>query len=273
MNLGGLRSEPLHHASGERMQECLDERQLIIFFSKTNVDYVIYLYTMPRRNYKKKKTNRRRKRRTYQVSRYTNNLSAFPIGQTFRFKTRYVQLQNELDVGVGGIAVSQVYSLTSLYDPYTSGTGHQPIGYDEMMAMYDHYTVIGARARVRFNQENYTANNMIVAISVQPTSTVSTGLTNTIENGLCKWTTLAPSEGGGSQATLVMPFSAKKYFNRNVMNEKDHQGSVGSSPNENAYLHVTVKPSESGVDPLKVFYHIEIDYIAILTEPKKLGQS
>lgn len=41
-----------------------------------------------------------------------------------------------------------VFRLNSLYDPNETGTGHQPRGYDELAAIYNSYTVLGAKWKV-----------------------------------------------------------------------------------------------------------------------------
>jgi len=75
-------------------------------------------------------------------------MSAFPL--RIRRTLRYAQT-NVLDVGNFG-TTQQVFRANSLYDPDYTGTGHQPNGFDQLMAAYNHFTVTRARINVRVLQ-------------------------------------------------------------------------------------------------------------------------
>lgn len=223
---------------------------------------------MPRR-YKKKRTYR--KKRAFTKKKGTGLNKSFPLTKKFTFKTRYVDVQRALDAGIGGIAVTDVYHLTSLYDPdFTSG-GHQPIGFDQIMPMYDHYTVIGARARVSFTNTDPT-HSQLVALQLKDQTTVSSNIPEIIENGMTRYQILSPAGGSRDTVTMSYNFSAKKFYGKSPMDGDKYQGTETSSPAEGAFLHVICDPqTTSNVAAVK--YTILIEYIAILTEPKQLTQS
>lgn len=221
---------------------------------------------MPRK-YKKrpyrKKTYKRKKKRTVSPS--------YPLSNKFLFKTRYVEINQTLDPGIGGIPVTRVYRLTSLFDPNYSGAGHQPIGFDQIMPMYDHYTVIGARVKV--TASNLDRDPQILILQVKDGISLSTNITEMIENGRTNFKTLGGVESSASQKTLTANFSSKRFFSRNPMASDKNQGTISSSPAENAFLHITVAPTTDGDNTEKVIYSIIIEYIAMLTEPKQLTSS
>ena len=49
-----------------------------------------------------------------------------------------------------GALFGYVYNLNGLYDPNHTGTGHQPLYFDQLMTIYNHYIVIGAKITVKF---------------------------------------------------------------------------------------------------------------------------
>lgn len=223
-----------------------------------------------RKKYKRKRYKRKRRSRFNQKTGPGLNKS-FPLSKTFTFKTRYVDVNKALDAGVGGIAVSQVYSLTNLYDPDTTGIGHQPIGFDQIMPMYDHFTVIGARARVEFINED-TTQPQLCLLQLKDTATTSANAAEVIENGTSRYCLLSPSGGSKDTYTLTINFSSKKFFGRSPMDGDKYQGTIGAAPLDNCYLHIMVDPqTTSNVSSVK--YMITIEYIAVLTEPKQLSQS
>ncbi len=222
---------------------------------------------MPRR-YKKKKTYR--KRRFTKKSGSGLNKS-FPLSKTFTFKTRYCDVSLALDAGAGGIPVSHVFNLTSLYDPDFTGIGHQPIGFDQIMPMYDHYTVIGARARISFTNTDAT-HSQLVCLQLKDTTAVSTNITEIIENGMNRYTVLSKSDGSRDTTTMTYNFSAKKFYGKSPMDGDKYQGTITTNPAEGAFLHITCDPqTTSNVSSVK--FTILIEYIAILSEPKQLAQS
>jgi len=227
---------------------------------------------MPYRKRYTKSTKRYRKRR----SRFNQKTGAglnksFPLSKKFTFKTRYVDVGKALDPAAGGIAVSQVYNLTSLFDPDTTGTGHQPIGFDQIMPMYDHYTVIGARARVELVNADETQPQLCL-LQLKDTSVVSTNSAEVIENGVSRYTLLSPKGGSKDTATLTLNFSSKKFFGKSPMDGDKYQGTSTSNPAENCFLHIMVDPQTTS-NVAFVKYIVTIEYIAIMTEPKQLTQS
>ncbi len=55
----------------------------------------------------------------------------------------------QLGTGVGqNFGGQNVYSLNGLFDPNIAGGGHQPLGFDQVMAIYSEYKVIGCKVEL-----------------------------------------------------------------------------------------------------------------------------
>lgn len=68
-------------------------------------------------------------------------------------------------------------------------------------------------------------------------------------------------------------FSAKKFFGtKNIVGKDLYRGSTSASPTEEAYFQIWVA-SIAGGDPTTMNFLLEIEYIAVLTEPKFVDQS
>lgn len=228
---------------------------------------------------RKRRTAKRRKIRRRNVPRTNYSLTsrtgpvppAFPLSKSFKYIARYVADFVDLDSGIGGIPVSKVFSLNGLYDPDISGTGHQPLGFDQLMLMYDHYTVIGARVRVSFQNLDDT-NSTMALIHVKDTNTTNSNIEEIIENGMTRYMLLGPEPSGQGNGVLALNISMKKFFGKTILTEHDYRGTVSSNPSEQCFLHVTGAPRSSS-DLAALRATVELEYIAILHEPKQLGQS
>lgn len=224
---------------------------------------------MPFKQRTKKKS---RKRRSTRQIRYTGSglSKSYPIGKSFKFHTKYVEF---LSVDAAASVVGNyVFSMNGLYDPNYTGTGHQPLGYDQVMPLYDHYTVIGSRARVTFNNSS-TSTPQVVCIALRDNTTTIGNMDQIIENGMCRWTNVGSAGSGQECKTLTLNCSPSKFFGTNVMVGDKYKGSVSSNPTDQVYLHISTIGSNQAVNPNPVYFTIEIEYVAVLTEPKSLSLS
>lgn len=195
---------------------------------------------------------------------------ASPFPKKFVFRTRYVETFLNLDPGAGGAPSTYIFGLNRLYDPNVTGTGHQPLGFDQVMTMYNHFNVIGARARISFSNTDTTLQQIVCA-HIKDNTTPVTDVNDLLENGMNRWTTLQPHGAGGATKNLQINWSAKRFFGRSPMDDT-FRGNASSDPSEQAHLHLTAWPvsaSDGGV----IKFAIEIEYIAVLTERKVLAGS
>lgn len=80
-----------------------------------------------------------------------------------------------------GVVGTYVFTLSGLYDPNISGTGHQPMGFDEIMPFYEHYHVLRADVHVTFEIEGNGKG--FVALKITPDTSVPADPLTLIEEG------------------------------------------------------------------------------------------
>lgn len=215
--------------------------------------------------YRKKRMRRRRRK-------YTRIPRNFVVPDRKLVRMRYVDAVN-LNPAAGA-ANSNVYAANDLFDPDVSGVGHQPLGFDQWMAFYDHFTVLGSKCIVR--AWNGTAASPAVAfINLNDNSSISATLSTIAELNNTTRKPLALSAAGGSiQTILSRSFSAKRFFgNRNPMADDEQSGSASSSPTERAYYIVGCYPLDHAADLGNITVEVEIQYTAMFHERKDLTQS
>lgn len=217
-----------------------------------------------KKNYKKKPFRKYKKKWTGRKSTAMTTTPSLPIGKKFTFKTRYVVLDGLLQPGAA--PVTHVYSMNGLYDPSITGLGHQPIGFDQLMPMYDNYTVIGSRARVTFSNESAT-KSAICTLQLKDNAASSVLTDDVLENGNSQFAVLGAATGNAVK-TLVAPCNVSKFLGRKVLQDDDCRGHINANPLEQVYLHVTAKTYDALATTIR--YSIVIEYVAILTEPVQL---
>lgn len=226
----------------------------------------------------KRRNGKRNKKGKYRRRKYGKRRSMFakapatPLGQTFKYKTRYYEKALSINPGASGAAASYVFSANGLYDPNVTGVGHQPIGFDQLMQMYDHYTVIASRIKVLCHNSSATSK-VIWGIYVKDEATAELDPSVIIENGLGKHSYLLEEGGNPSSAKyMTLGHSVKKFFNKKPLQDPNLQGTVSANPAEQSYFHIWAADL-SNADPGALDLCVEIEYVAILTEPQQLSLS
>ncbi len=192
-------------------------------------------------------------------------------------KLRYVDSVN-LDGGAGGAINQFSIRANGMYDPQVTIGGHKPRGYDQQMVGYDHYTVVGSKIKVTISPAYAQAtliNTLPGAFGVILTDNGVFNYANPEEvmegtQGTAYRTFGYP---GNSKVSMSKTFSARKFFGKKyVVGAAEYKGSSGSDPTEQAYFMVWAA-GLGGTDPGNLLVTIQVDYIAVLTEPKFIAAS
>lgn len=221
---------------------------------------------------------KRYKKKRYRKKRGNNGVvvslgRGAPFPATYIAKHRYVETFT-LDPGIGTPDVAY-YSATNLFDPTVAAGGHQPLGYDSLTPIYDRWTVLGAKATIRFVSGDDSSNgcNMVYCYINDDSGAVLTYDTVLEQNkGVVRTLTSANAK---QTTAIVQKFSTKKFFG--VADVKDNAQlkghSAGTAPENNAYFVVGAQGIQSGANPTAINCNIVIDYIVMWTERKDLAQS
>lgn len=218
------------------------------------------------KRYRKKTYTRKRRNKNYA---YSNSLIArSPAPTTFVTRLVYEDYIGFI-IGSGTIG-TEIVRANDCYDPRVAVGGHQPRGFDEFMALYDHFVVLGSK--IKATAHNIGSGAAQFGICLRDTSSPASAYNDYAESGKTIVTTLGLSSGIGTKA-LTMKASVKKELGRkSVMSDPELKGSSGASPVEQIYYHLFA----SGLNladgaSLNVRYRVE--YIVAFIEPKTPVQS
>lgn len=166
--------------------------------------------------------------------------------------------------------VKQFMSCNGMYDPNVSLGGHQPLYFDQMAALYDHYLVIGSKITVTFPPP--ADANMNVGIYIDDDAGNSLTSSDTVtEQTQAVRALLTPNATTSFQ--LTKSWSAKKYFGGSILANTELQGTSGANPTEQSYYMIFCQSQTSPTAAYTYNPIVSIEYIAIWKELKEVGSS
>jgi len=221
-----------------------------------------------KKSYKSHKKAHKRKSAYSRLSSYTAQATG---PQTLVRKLRY-STQTNVNPGAAGSAANVFIRANGLFDPEVAVGGHQPLGFDQYMEMYDHYKVLGSKITVQFLAVGSdTGSQSICSISLDDDATANTNIDNMIEQGLSTWRVQQHSGAQAKPVVLTKTFSLKKYF-RNRKSAESITGSKFADPTEQAFYNISVAGLDA-TDPNLTKMLITVDYIVSFSERKTLISS
>lgn len=227
------------------------------------------------RKFTRRKTTRKqrfRRKRRFNRRRQVRSRAMVPVGLGFPKKMimTHKYSQTVSLTSTGGIYNNLAFNCNSLFDPDAAVGGHQPLYFDQMAAIYDHYTVIGSKITIKLVSGTSTTDGYATGIFINDDSTPTiTSLAHLEEQSTGKYRVVPPAYRGTT--FLTSKWSAKKTFGGSVLGNDNLQGSSTSNPSE---LSVWVWGLEGlGGATVTVYAQILIEYIAVWDELRDIAQS
>lgn len=216
-----------------------------------------------------KKASKAYKRPVYSAV-WSTPSAATVAGTRLRSSLIYSEKDISVNPGLAGSTGVRVFSLSSLYDPDFTGAGHQPAGFDQIMAIYEQFQVISVKYRIVITNQDGT-EGAIHGVSVCDVSTTNPDARVYIENGQTQWNvTTGNTQCGPSVSTFCgvvdLPKSHGLSYSQ-YMGDDVYKGSASASPTENMFLHVWAA-SSAGADSGTQLLLIELQYDCLFTGGK-----
>lgn len=177
-----------------------------------------------------------------------------------------------LAVPVTGLAINHIFSANGLYDPDITATGTQPMGFDQMMVFYEHYTVTKAKIYVTFRNFS-TTMSPIVFIAVRGDLTGFTDPKTIMETGNTVSTQLMPASITGSLKELAIEVDVRRFLGIDDLKDShDARGDIASNPTEGVFFHVGGFNNEAA-SAGSVNFQVRIEYHALFSESRVITPS
>ena len=174
----------------------------------------------------------------------------------------------------GGVTAAYRFSANGLYDPNITGTGHQPMYFDQYAGIYNHYVVIGSKCRFRAIPNSTTEPAFAVAglLNDDTTSVVpSGGITTAFEESQGTEIYLFSQSSSETCKELEVKYSSKRTFGAGPMSNVALQGTGSANPSEQSYFDFYVSSLSASNATVAVI--AEIEYITIWSEVRDMPPS
>jgi len=197
------------------------------------------------------------------------SLSKVPLfpPKSATIKMRYVE-DIAIDAGAGAYTVHR-FRANSIADPNHTGTGHQPLYHDILELMYNHYTVVKSRIRVRFINED-TTNHLYAGIYLNDDTVSPSNATEYMEQQNNKYIIVQP-QGAGSVKTVKHAYSAWQTYRMSPQSSQ-LKAVIGSTPSEQTYYELWTRSVNSN-DPTPLVCNVMIEYMVLWSELRTQAQS
>lgn len=242
---------------------------------------------------KKARRTRQWKKRSYfrrgfgALGRYRNPFTASKVNTYLLYNENITLDPQAENLGAGGTN-TYVFSMNSLWDPDTTGVGHQPMYFDNYAALFSRYRVNYAQVTVTVintNVNTATANSTgtvtqqpnyaykLAIITDRGSSDWPGKMNQLIEEGgpNIKWRYVAPALTG-KLPKLFHSGSPHKLTGLGFT-DADLSAAVTASPATQAYFAIAITSADGVTNPPSMYLNVRIKYFVefsdrVVTQPE-----
>jgi hypothetical protein len=170
---------------------------------------------------------------------------------------------------------SYVFKVNDVYDPNYTSTGHQPLAYDQMAAMYNKYCVLSSSIKVTFCPKSTTdtVQNMGGIVLSSTSSLGGTSLYEILEQPLNRWIAFRNSSTYGGPKIVTHTCDVSKFTGvKNLLASPGFNTTIGNSPSDPIYYVVWLS-AEDETNTAALDVQVEIVYRVLWSRPKYLSGS
>lgn len=172
-----------------------------------------------------------------------------------------------------GPPIWQVMLANSLFDPDFTGGGHQPLGFDQMMLLYNKYSVISCGITLTFNIQPsaaVTASAIVVGVRKGDSSgSLLSSFGHIVECRRVKYKTVQYAEGGNNQRTIKYGMRPPRFLGfKGSQSDADLWGTAITSPAKPARFEIFAAAVDNATNVPLVAVQIRMAFKTRFFEPE-----
>jgi len=196
------------------------------------------------------------------------NLRRTGLPDQLRVKHKYVETYPL--TSTSGAMGQFVFSANGMYDPNITGAGVQPLYFDQLAALYDHYTVVSSKCTITCMQSSSAIPTICALVKDDDTGNVYASINGSISNDTTSW---GYSTYNNPPLKLVKFYnSGRTYGVRDLAGDPTMSGTSAANPTEQTYFRFIIQSSDFTTTS-SVNFTVEIEYDAIWRERKEVAES
>jgi len=179
-----------------------------------------------------------------------------------------VKYVEELQVATDatGFGYHQI-SANGLYDPNLALGGHQPMYFDQLTALYNHYHVMKSKIKITAIRTGTNSNCIMVLYLDDDTVVNATNAETMAERPGAKLVSCWPATGNLGKLTAT--FDAKAMFGGDIYDNDTLKGTSSANPSEQSVWTIGFNANTSS----NVDFLVEIEYTVVWSELKTIAGS
>jgi len=197
-------------------------------------------------------------------------------------KLEYTQVEALTNIGVGAL-YSREFRANDLFDPDAALGGHQPYGFDQLISMYYHFTVLYSRCVIEIVDNTESRNSRYHIWVTQAAGQLAATFAASGVSGLLEERPHTPpimplaTSGSRYDRQVSIGCDMPRIFRKtaaNLIGDSRFQGDVANSPTEDVFYAIGgYHPTGSAVNYGDAQIRISLTYWAVFTEPKRMASS
>jgi len=219
------------------------------------------------------KTGRRGKSLQSLVRAPTRSLPNFGFPAKLKIKHTYCDLIGL--TSTSGVPQKYIFRANGMFDPDVTASGHQPMYYDQLTALYNHFTVISSNIKCTVGRTVASDGSFagvgggVFSVCIADDTVAPTAIYDLIEDSTAnnRYITATQTE----PVVVTKSWTAVGQFGPNPLANDNLQGSTSADPVEQSTYVLTWGPVGSVTCAVNIL--VEIEYVAIWDELKAASSS
>lgn len=217
----------------------------------------------------KKSKMKSARKSTFRVPSGARASTGFP--KMLRIRHRYIS-QNKI-TSTSGALTTYNFRANGMFDPDSTGGGHQPLYFDQLAALYDHFCVTASKITVRcVPAVTNTAPGAVGIFVNDDTSVVPTTWYGCAEQNSSVYK-MVGAGAGAAEAVLAKKWDVRKYFATRGPGDPELQGTASADPTEQSVFTIFAQTADGTATTTDYYIVVTVEYDAIWTELRDVATS